>query len=81
MDFGFWMKRQYLKRKKLIVDLEKNLNLFAYQSDIEDLILDPQLVNGFILAISGRAHINQSTRALPDWCSEKFIVPDFSSPE
>ena len=64
-------------KKSLVLSLENNLNLFAYESDILDLILDPKMVHAFLLSISGKALIENSIVELPSWCEEKFIIPTF----
>ena len=64
-------------KKSLIRNLEKNLNLFAYESDILDLILGPKMINAFLLALSGCSKIQGMSEELPDWCEEDFIIPNF----
>ena len=64
-------------KKSLVLSLENNLNLFAYESDILDLILDPKMVHAFLLAISGKAQVENNILELPEWCEEDFIIPTF----
>ena len=64
-------------KKSLIRNLEKNLNLFAYESDIIDLILGSKMINAFLLALSGFSKLQGRADDLPSWCEEDFIVPNF----
>lgn len=64
-------------KKSLVLSLENNLNLFAYESDILDLILDPKMVHAFLLAISGKSLVENNIVKLPSWCEEKFLIPTF----
>ena len=64
-------------KKELIYDLEKNLNLFAYQADIKDLILETKIVNAFILSLAGKSLICETNIETPDWCGADFVIPSF----
>lgn len=64
-------------KKSLVLSLENNLNLFAYEADILDLIIDPKMVHAFLLSISGKALVEKRSVKLPEWCEEEFIIPNF----
>tara|TARA_Y100001970_G_C14215073_1_gene849181 strand:+ start:144 stop:1121 length:978 start_codon:yes stop_codon:yes gene_type:complete len=71
-------------RYKVIKKIEKKLNVFIYESDLEALLHFPRAFNSFILAIIGQRIQMEKTMPLPEWAfSEKsqFVVPLFASNE
>lgn len=68
-------------RLTVIKKIEKHLNLFIYDNDLELIVKNPRAFDSFILAVAGQAiHLNMN-RELPDWTEpsqHKFTVPSFS---
>ncbi len=65
----------------IIKKIEKKLNIFIYDHDLEILVKNPRAFESFLLAITGQRVLLNKHRKLPDWTlpkESKFVVPDFS---
>jgi hypothetical protein len=65
----------------IIKKIEKKLNIFIYDNDLEMLVKNPRAFESFLLAVTGQRILLDKHRKLPDWTlpkDTKFIVPDFS---
>ena len=68
-------------RLDIIKAVEKNLNVFIYDHDLELLVQNPRAFDSFILAVAGQNKINEQNQKLPDWVRPQevaFIAPKFS---
>ena len=67
-------------RLDILKKIEKRLNIFIYDRDLEVLVKQPRAFESFLLAVAGKnIHIDK-IRELPAWAmSEKsrFVAPIF----
>jgi hypothetical protein len=64
----------------ILKDIEKSLDIFIYDHDLEILIKNPRAYDSFILALVGQRIQMNKVKEVPDWAYIKegpFIVPDF----
>jgi hypothetical protein len=67
-------------RLDIIKRIEKGLNLFIYDHDLELLVRNPRAFDSFLLAIAGQNNLLGKTTDLPEWCQPEennFIIPQF----
>ncbi len=67
-------------RLGIIQALEKKLNVFIYEHDLEILVKQPRAFESFLMAVSGICLHQKQTRPLPPWVgkeSDSFIIPIF----
>ena len=67
-------------RLDIIQKIEKKLNIFIYDSDLEILVKNVRAFESFILAVCGQNLYLNKSQELPDWTlpqKTKFIVPTF----
>lgn len=70
-----------LARIKIAKQIEKSLNIFIYEKDLELLSKKPKAFDSFLLAVAGHRLILNKTRDIPGFGvkdNSKFIVPEFS---
>ena len=68
-------------RLDIIKAIEKNLNVFIYDHDLEILVQDTRAFDSFLLALAGQNKINENDQKLPAWTRPRevnFIAPQFS---
>jgi len=73
-----------LARLDIIKKVEKKLNIFIYEADLEVLAKNPRAFESFLLSLSGQCLYLGHTVSLPDWASPletRFVVPNFSAAE
>lgn len=74
------LERSADAKREMIQAIEKNLNIFIYDNDLDLLIQDPRAFDSFLLAMTGqRLHLGK-TRQLPAWAlptETGFVVPQF----
>jgi hypothetical protein len=71
-----------LSRLNLIKCLEKTLNIFIYDHDLEMLIHRPRAFESFMLAVAGRCAQAKKLRHIDAWANAKevnFAVPQFGA--
>ena len=69
-----------LARVMVAKQIEKHLNVFIYEGDLELLAKNPKAFDSFLLAICGQALIYERTIEVSEFGeknSAKFVVPDF----
>jgi hypothetical protein len=67
-------------RLDIIKAIEKHLNVFIYDHDLEILVQNPRAFESFLLAVAGQNKINERNQNLPNWTRPQevsFIVPNF----
>jgi len=60
--------------------IEKHLNIFIYENDLELIAKNPKAFDSFLLAVAGQRLLINSTAAIPDFGEKdqtRFIVPIF----
>jgi hypothetical protein len=74
IDLGIEVRLETIKK------IEKQLDIFIYNHDLEILVKNPRAFDSFILALAGQNVLQGKNRALPDWTlpeETKFIIPNF----
>ncbi len=69
-------------RHHIVKIIEKKLNVFMYDKDLELIITNPRAFDSFLLAITGKQMVENSIQAIPEWALEgnsRFVVPKFVS--
>jgi hypothetical protein len=68
-------------KKNIIKSIEKKLNVFIYDKDLDSLIKNPKAFESFLLSIvSQRLYLNDYYK-LPEWSlrdNENFLIPKFN---
>lgn len=67
-------------RSEVIKAIERSLNLFIYEHDLDILVKQPRAFESFIMAISGICFQQNKIRSIPSWIgpeSSNFIIPAF----
>ncbi|MFZ4714134.1 MAG: hypothetical protein ACOYL6_10495 [Bacteriovoracaceae bacterium] len=67
-------------RHHIVKVIEKKLNVFMYDKDLELIITNPRAFDSFLLAITGKQMVDQKTHTIPGWALEgnpRFVVPKF----
>jgi len=67
-------------RLDIIKKIEKALNIFIYDHDLELVVSHPRAFESFLLAISGQRFLQNEIYPLPFWTEPQkssFIVPEF----
>lgn len=75
IDLGIESRLDFIKK------VEKELNIFIYNHDLEILVKNPRAFDSFLLALAGQNVLQKKNRELPDWTKPKetrFVIPDFS---
>lgn len=68
-------------RLDIIKKVEKHLNIFIYDHDLEILVKKPRAFESFMLAVTGRNIHLEQVRELPEWTLPKqsrFTIPLFA---
>jgi hypothetical protein len=74
LDLGIETRLEFIKK------IEKSLNLFIYNHDLEILVKHPRAFDSFILALAGQNVLMKKNRSLPEWTEPNkthFVVPNF----
>ncbi len=67
-------------RLDIIKNIEKKLNIFIYDHELEILVKNPRAFESFILSLSGRNLFTKEVRQIPSWANDgktNFVVPIF----
>ncbi len=74
------IEQSVIARLEIIRCIEKKLNVFIYENDLELIVKRPKAFESFILAVSGKQFLDKKMREIPDWTGQKevrFILPIF----
>ncbi len=74
IDLGIESRLDFIKK------VEKELNIFIYNHDLEILVKNPRAFDSFLLALAGQNVLQKKNRSLPDWTKPletRFVVPHF----
>lgn len=69
-----------LARVRIVKSIEKSLNLFIYEKDIEIISKNSKAFDSFLLAVAGTCLINQNLHQIPQMYlreNESLIIPRF----
>ncbi len=66
-------------REQIILSIEKEMQIFIYENDLDTIIKHPGAFDSFILSVVGQKKLMNQTREIPKWMSSdaNFIVPSF----
>jgi hypothetical protein len=67
-------------REHIVEQIEKHMDIFLYENDLDTIIKNPQAFESFILSVVGQRMLMRSLRPIPDWGNSdggNFIVPSF----
>jgi hypothetical protein len=67
-------------REQIILNIERHLEIFIYDNDIETIIKNSQAFDSFILSVVGQRMLMNNTREIPEWGNTdggNFVVPIF----
>jgi hypothetical protein len=67
-------------REQIIINIEKNMEIFIYENDLETIIRNTQAFDSFILSVVGQRMLMNGLREIPGWINTdggNFIVPSF----
>lgn len=68
-------------RISIIKNIEKSLNVFIYDRDLDLIVRESRAFDSFILTLVGKKMVAKQLKSIPDWaCPQdaKFVVPEFS---
>ncbi|MBL7663946.1 MAG: hypothetical protein JNM93_02345 [Bacteriovoracaceae bacterium] len=74
------LDQQVLGRLEILRNIEKKLNVFIYEHDVDLIIKNSRAFDSFLLALSGQRYLLQQTVRLEAWTrpeENQFIVPVF----
>lgn len=66
-------------REQIILSIEKEMQIFIYENDLDTIIKHPGAFDSFILSVVGQKKLTNQLREIPSWASREanFIVPSF----
>jgi hypothetical protein len=67
-------------REIIVQQIEKQMNIFIYENDLETIIKNEQAFDSFILSVVGQRMLMKKMRPIPEWGISdggNFIVPSF----
>jgi hypothetical protein len=67
-------------RHHIVKIIEKKLNVFMYDKDLDLIITNPRAFDSFLLAITGKQMIDNKNQPIPGWALDgnpRFVVPKF----
>ena len=70
-----------LAKLEIIRAIEKKLNIFIYENDLEVIVKNPKAFDSFLLAVSGRSLVQGNNLKIPgigDESNKNFVIPNFS---
>lgn len=65
-------------REQIILNIEKSMQIFIYENDLDTIVKHPGAFDSFILSVVGQKKLMNQLRDIPDWASDaNFVVPSF----
>jgi hypothetical protein len=67
-------------REQIILNIEKHMEIFIYENDLETIIKNSQAFESFLLSVIGQRMLMNGLRDIPVWGNSdggNFIVPSF----
>ena len=67
-------------REQIIIHIEKHMDIFIYENDLQTITRNPQAFDSFILSVVGQRMLMNGLRTIPEWINSdggNFIVPSF----
>ena len=67
-------------REQIILNIEKHMEIFIYENDLDTIVRNSQAFDSFLLSVVGQKMLMNTTREIPDWGNAdggNFIVPSF----
>lgn len=67
-------------REQIILGIEKHMDIFIYENDLETIIKNTQAFESFLLSVIGQRMLMNGLREIPVWGNSdggNFIVPSF----
>lgn len=67
-------------REQIVRNIEKHMEIFIYDNDLETIIKNSDAFDSFILSVVGQKMLMKGLRKIPDWGNSdggNFIVPSF----
>jgi len=67
-------------REQIILNIERHLEIFIYENDLETIIRNSQAFDSFVLSVIGQRMLMNGLRDIPKWGNTdggNFIVPSF----
>lgn len=74
------LEESAVARLDIIKKIEKSLNIFIYDHDLELVVSHPRAFESFLLAIVGQRMLQDNIEALPEWTRPEevqFLIPTF----
>ena len=71
-------------REMIVQQIEKNMDIFIYENDLDTITKNGQAFDSFILSVVGQRMLMDRLREIPDWGTSdgaNFIVPSFVAKE
>jgi hypothetical protein len=71
-----------MAREQIVKNIEKHMDIFIYENDLEVIIKNSQAFESFILSVVGQRMLMDDLREIPSWGNTdggNFIVPSFHS--
>jgi hypothetical protein len=67
-------------REIIVQQIEKHMDIFIYENDLDTIIKNEQAFESFILSVVGQRMLMNKLRTVPEWGTSdggNFIVPSF----
>lgn len=67
-------------REQIVMNIEKHMDIFIYENDLETILRNGQAFDSFILSVVGQRMLMNGLRPIPQWGNTdggNFIVPSF----
>lgn len=69
-------------REQIVHNIEKHMEIFIYENDLETIMKNPHAFDSFILSVVGQRMLMNKLRTIPEWGNQdggNFVVPVFES--
>jgi hypothetical protein len=69
-----------LAREQIVRNIERHMEIFIYDNDLETIIKNTQAFESFLLSVVGQKMLMNGLREIPIWGNSdggNFIVPSF----
>jgi hypothetical protein len=74
------LEESVIGRLEIIQLIEKELNVFIYDNDLEVIVKNPKAFDSFLLSVVGKQYLSDKIVEIPDWAQKgnaKFVLPAF----